>query len=496
MKDLGALKRRASALPVETTPKRPCLNHHAPVAQAPELRLNERDFECSICLSLLCQPVSVACGHSFCKTCLVQCQVHQIERCPVCRASLPPLLEPPSRMSVNVTLQHLIERVFPRLSQERLDEVQKLTTIDDNDRRSDQDKSKRASSSSSVMLAGPARRRTFTYRRPTHLDNNHSPLALLCTGFRALFPGQEVKMVLSHASSMDIMRHSLSRGERRFGYLTSTDAEVDQWGTLATILHIEMFDSLVEEGDNNETSLSNDMGEHHHHQTTTTNKRLTMHLVIKGLSRFKIKALHRVDVQPPLAQDTQPHDNNNNLNPQPKQIITADIEAQVDIEEQRQTTVVLHQEFMSEYVERASRGWIHQEGFRGYYLELSRLSTGKVAKRALVLMRAMMSKLRPEKAQAFHRVFGSMPMTSAIEFSFWLANIVGLSVELRSRMLETSSLRIRLALALFQLERIVVDEHGQEQPRSSSSSRLKLDKRKSTADLGVRASSSSSSENH
>lgn len=43
-------------------------------------------LECGVCLSLVCEPVSLSCGHTFCRTCLVSALRRSAKKCPCCRA--------------------------------------------------------------------------------------------------------------------------------------------------------------------------------------------------------------------------------------------------------------------------------------------------------------------------------------------------------------------------------------------------------------------------
>lgn len=42
-------------------------------------------LECSVCLSLLCEPISISCGHTFCRICLVKSLRRHKKQCPSCR---------------------------------------------------------------------------------------------------------------------------------------------------------------------------------------------------------------------------------------------------------------------------------------------------------------------------------------------------------------------------------------------------------------------------
>ena len=76
----------------------------------PELgRPPEEDVECTLCLKVLYQPITTPCGHSFCRPCLAQSLDHR-NRCPLCRTVL---LMHPQSLATSVTLNNLVQRVFP-----------------------------------------------------------------------------------------------------------------------------------------------------------------------------------------------------------------------------------------------------------------------------------------------------------------------------------------------------------------------------------------------
>jgi len=49
----------------------------------------QEDFECSICLELLCEPLLLPCGHVFCRRCLTGSLKSDNQRCALCRSSIP-----------------------------------------------------------------------------------------------------------------------------------------------------------------------------------------------------------------------------------------------------------------------------------------------------------------------------------------------------------------------------------------------------------------------
>jgi hypothetical protein len=50
-----------------------------------DLRLIQTHLECSLCLGLICEPISISCGHSFCRVCLVKSLARHKKKCPTCR---------------------------------------------------------------------------------------------------------------------------------------------------------------------------------------------------------------------------------------------------------------------------------------------------------------------------------------------------------------------------------------------------------------------------
>lgn len=73
------------------------------------------DFDCTLCLKLLYEPITTPCGHSFCKSCLFQ-SMDRSNRCPLCRTVL---FVSPRTSSISVTLNNIIQKNFPEEYEER-----------------------------------------------------------------------------------------------------------------------------------------------------------------------------------------------------------------------------------------------------------------------------------------------------------------------------------------------------------------------------------------
>jgi hypothetical protein len=98
----------------------PILNPRTPLAQ---------DFNCPVCLKLLYEPSTTACGHSYCRACLqhvhlAATQSMTLPQCPLCRSPLGIAAGVEAAdVAVSVLLQTLLEAVFPAECAERRAEV-------------------------------------------------------------------------------------------------------------------------------------------------------------------------------------------------------------------------------------------------------------------------------------------------------------------------------------------------------------------------------------
>ncbi|KAL1566343.1 LON peptidase N-terminal domain and RING finger protein 1 isoform X3 [Salvia divinorum] len=81
------------------------------------------DYDCTLCLKLLYEPITTPCGHSFCRSCLFQ-TMDRGNRCPLCRTIL---FISPRTCAISVTLNNIIEKSFPEEYAERKLEQLNLT---------------------------------------------------------------------------------------------------------------------------------------------------------------------------------------------------------------------------------------------------------------------------------------------------------------------------------------------------------------------------------
>ncbi|KAF5734678.1 receptor-like protein kinase [Tripterygium wilfordii] len=83
------------------------------------------DFDCTLCLKLLYEPVTTPCGHSFCRSCLFQ-SMDRSNRCPLCRTVL---FISPRTCTISVTLNNIIQKNFSEEYAERKSEHDSLTNF-------------------------------------------------------------------------------------------------------------------------------------------------------------------------------------------------------------------------------------------------------------------------------------------------------------------------------------------------------------------------------
>lgn len=78
------------------------------------------NYECMICMDLLIEPVTIQCGHTFCKLCLAGC-ITSLHKCPICRKPIYQLID---NISKNFLLEALIKEKYPERYAQRLKTLQ------------------------------------------------------------------------------------------------------------------------------------------------------------------------------------------------------------------------------------------------------------------------------------------------------------------------------------------------------------------------------------
>ena len=84
------------------------------------------EFQCPLCIDLLLHPVSIPCGHTFCRICIRK--AHQVAtRCPICLTDL----KSPISYQINIMIQSLIEKAFPHEYSKRIEENKEVNHFRD-----------------------------------------------------------------------------------------------------------------------------------------------------------------------------------------------------------------------------------------------------------------------------------------------------------------------------------------------------------------------------
>ncbi|EAS07513.2 ATP-dependent protease LA (LON) domain protein (macronuclear) [Tetrahymena thermophila SB210] len=81
--------------------------------------------ECIICQDIFYQPVTLPCGHSYCRPCIKESLINK-PLCPVCRN---PMIGNPDNLSINFTLQNIIEHHHSELYQQKVNSIKKKVNL-------------------------------------------------------------------------------------------------------------------------------------------------------------------------------------------------------------------------------------------------------------------------------------------------------------------------------------------------------------------------------
>ncbi|GIY11121.1 LON peptidase N-terminal domain and RING finger protein 3 [Caerostris extrusa] len=164
--------------------------------------IDKRDFECALCLRILWEPVSTACGHTFCRVCLNRCLDHQTN-CPLCKTSL---------------VNFLAERV--QSITEFLDKAIKLLLPNDYAER----KALYDEEMEELSSAGK--------------DPEHVIPLFVCT---IAFPTIPCPLHVFEPRYRLMIRQCMESGSRQFGMCAFVDNEIAEYGTMLEIRDVQYF---------------------------------------------------------------------------------------------------------------------------------------------------------------------------------------------------------------------------------------------------------------
>lgn len=77
------------------------------------------DFECDVCMLLLVEPITLSCGHTFCRLCLMQA-LERCQKCPSCRSVCH--IRPEDHPET-LAISRVVRRLFPALVAARAEEI-------------------------------------------------------------------------------------------------------------------------------------------------------------------------------------------------------------------------------------------------------------------------------------------------------------------------------------------------------------------------------------
>ncbi|SOV78085.1 RING zinc finger protein, putative [Plasmodium sp. gorilla clade G3] len=77
------------------------------------------EVECAICMKLLIVPVTIPCGHNFCRDCIEKAKEYK-NLCPLCRSNMG------DKKNINLLLGELIKQKYPLTYSKRLEEIENI----------------------------------------------------------------------------------------------------------------------------------------------------------------------------------------------------------------------------------------------------------------------------------------------------------------------------------------------------------------------------------
>ncbi|XP_061882247.1 LON peptidase N-terminal domain and ring finger 1, like isoform X2 [Entelurus aequoreus] len=106
-------------------------SHAKTCRSVPKNLIDPNDFECSLCMRLLYEPVTTPCGHTFCKNCLERCLDHT-PQCPLCKESLKEYLacrKYTVTSVLDVLIQQYLGQEYEERSRTHLQETRELSDL-------------------------------------------------------------------------------------------------------------------------------------------------------------------------------------------------------------------------------------------------------------------------------------------------------------------------------------------------------------------------------
>lgn len=179
------------------------------------------EFECSICMKLLLEPVSVSCGHTFCRACLEQSLGYR-GVCAQCRAPVAGV------QAVNVLIRNIIADRYPCALAERHRELQEELSAGEREA----DEARRREAHGATAPAGST-----------------APVLPLIRNLResVVLPHCRFEVDLHKESDVQLIEHAL-QGSRRFGAVDGFggyDDSARPFGVCLEIEHVERMGQSI-----------------------------------------------------------------------------------------------------------------------------------------------------------------------------------------------------------------------------------------------------------
>uniref|UniRef100_A0A6T1BC94 RING-type domain-containing protein n=1 Tax=Alexandrium monilatum TaxID=311494 RepID=A0A6T1BC94_9DINO len=173
------------------------------------------EFECTICMKLMLDPVTVSCGHTFCRVCLEQSLGYR-GLCAVCRSPVA------AGQGVNILVRGIIADRFPRALAQRREELQQEMLA--GEREADENRRREARGGS----AGTGNEGAGAVLPLLRLEGQQAQL----------LPHSSTELELLTAVEQQLVEYTL-QGSRRLGVIDGSSAYDDDARPLGVCLEIQ-----------------------------------------------------------------------------------------------------------------------------------------------------------------------------------------------------------------------------------------------------------------